>query len=281
VEFHRIYNDALRLYREINRLRSKSHPVPELARDDDWYETPFWVWQNVQPQRKHLFARQVGAGIELTDRDRFQATLSLSNDSDAENASHQLAELAAAGVRVRPRALITTMYARLVLSDLFYHGIGGAKYDQLTNLLIDRFFGLIPPNFMTLTATILLPIEREPFDEDELSRIHRQLRELCFHPEKYAIISAETKQLAETKQRWIETELPRGERRPRQMAIEQVNAALQPAVAQQRAELLKRQEYLAKVRQREGILGVRDYSFCVYPEESLVKLLLDISKNSA
>ena len=61
------------------------------------------------------------------------------------------------------------MYARLVLSDLFLHGIGGAKYDQLTDLIIARFFGLQPPGFVTLSATVLL-------FEDRTAELTRAIR---------------------------------------------------------------------------------------------------------
>ena len=44
------------------------------------------------------------------------------------------------GIRLRPRALTTTMYLRLAMGDLFLHGIGGAKYDQLTDRIIEHFF---------------------------------------------------------------------------------------------------------------------------------------------
>ena len=40
-----------------------------------------------------------------------------------------------------------------MLSDLFIHGIGGAKYDELTDQIICRFFGFEPPGFVALSAT--------------------------------------------------------------------------------------------------------------------------------
>ena len=45
----------------------------------------------------------------------------------------RLAELSSRGIKLRTRALTTTLFARLVLSDMFLHGIGGAKYDQVTD----------------------------------------------------------------------------------------------------------------------------------------------------
>ena len=61
------------------------------------------------------------------------------------------------GVKIRGRALVTTLFARMFLADLFIHGIGGAKYDQLTDQMIGRFLGCDAPEFMILTATMRLP----------------------------------------------------------------------------------------------------------------------------
>ena len=81
------------------------------------------------------------------------------------------------GIKVRPRALITTMYARLVLSDLFIRGIGGAKYDELTDLIIRRFFGIEPPAYITATATFRLPIERPSVSLNDVQQSAQRLRE--------------------------------------------------------------------------------------------------------
>src|SRR5438270_9519718 len=86
---------------------------------------------------------------------------------------------------LRPRALITTMYARLVLSDLFIHGIGGAKYDELTDLIIRRFFGIEPPAYVTATATFRLPIERPQVSLDDVRRSEQRIRGVRFRPESF------------------------------------------------------------------------------------------------
>ena len=59
------------------------------------------------------------------------------------------------------------MYARLFLADLFIHGIGGAKYDELTDELMRRFFKIEPPEFLTLTGTLLLPFPRAAATTEE------------------------------------------------------------------------------------------------------------------
>ena len=66
------------------------------------------------------------------------------------------AELAARSIRLRTRALTTTMFCRYLLGDLFIHGIGGAKYDELGDAIARRFFGIEPPGFLTLSLTAWL-----------------------------------------------------------------------------------------------------------------------------
>ena len=106
-------------------------------------------------------------------------------DGDAAGAVAQLSQLRGRGVKLRSRALITTLWARLVLGDLFLHGIGGAKYDQVTDLLVERFFGLPAPGILVLSATLHLPIARPPARTAGAAAIARQLRDLTYKPERF------------------------------------------------------------------------------------------------
>ena len=60
-------------------------------------------------------------------------------------------------LRLSPRALTLTMLLRLFVADQFVHGIGGARYDQVTDTLIARHFNLEPPRFAVTTATLYFP----------------------------------------------------------------------------------------------------------------------------
>ena len=184
------------------------------------------------------------------------------------------------GVKIRSRALITTLWARLVLGDLFLHGIGGAKYDQLTDLLIERFFGLAPPGFMVLSATLHLPIEREKTGTGPLPKqarnIAQRLRDLAYHPERCLDDGAPTffddpRALIVEKARWIAAPQTPESARTRCRAIRDINTRLQPWVADQHERLLRRQEETARALQAEAILAWREYGFCLYPEETLKK----------
>ena len=128
--FHECYNSAAEFYRQSHGIRSRAHPVPNLGRDGDWYEAPLWVYGNQSPKRQSVWVRlPSGATVmEITDREKRHRKINCSNH---ESACEAFLALASPEFKIRSRALITTMYARTVLSDLFMHGIGGGKYDQL------------------------------------------------------------------------------------------------------------------------------------------------------
>ncbi len=183
--FTAIYNDVLREYRIVNRVRSRTHPVPDLREFDGWLEAPFRVWRAGDEVRRRVFARQEGGEIRLSDGNEVFAALPLAPEKDACCAVRELQKLEAQGIRFRTRALTTTMFSRLCFADLFVHGIGGAKYDQMTDRITCRFFGLTPPDFLTMSATLLLPVPglaAHPADE---ARLLRQLRELDYNSDRH------------------------------------------------------------------------------------------------
>jgi hypothetical protein len=271
------YNRSVADYRSANRVRSAAHPVPDLAIQDDWLEAPFWIWDRDNPRRRRLFVKQRGDEIILSDRKDIEHALALQPEGDVDRAAGQLAELAAQGLRLRTRALITTLFARLCLGDLFLHGIGGAKYDLVTDLLMERFFGIKPPCFMTLTATLRLPVTSSGATPDDARRLERQVRELNYHPERFVDANTNGNATAETlireKQRWIDTPATRDNAKLRGDHIRSANAQLQPFVAASRTSLLGEREQLAEKLRVHSVLASREYAFCLYPAEELQALM--------
>ncbi|MDD4268997.1 MAG: hypothetical protein GXY25_15570 [Pirellulaceae bacterium] len=272
--FQRDYNEVVRQYRAIHRIRSAAHPVPDLAEQDGWLEAPFWVWQAGDPRRQRLFARRVGNAVLLTDRRGLEIALPLAPGGDPLRAVDALDDWAAKGVRIRSRALITTLWARLALGDLFVHGIGGAKYDQVADALIWRFFRVAPPGFFIVSGTLHLPVHR-PADRGQVSRrIRQELRRLEFQPERYLdqvhpAVPADARRLAEEKRAWVFREVAGESRRQRFLAIRGLNRELRRWVAP-RAACLRRELDIAEQSARaSAILTSRDYGFCLYPAATL------------
>ena len=279
------HNDALAEYRRIHRLRNRAQPVPDLAESDGWLEAPFWMWSADDPRRQPVFARQQGDELLLTDRQQRTVALALSADRDAASAAEQLADLAARGIKLRTRALATTLFARLCLGDLFLHGIGGAKYDQITDAIAPRFFGFALPEFATVSATLRLPIAHERVDAAQHRTLRRRLRDLEFHPENYVLadgsVPAEkvshVTELVARKRRWLESPQTRQNARQRHFEIVEASQALQPYVAQLRTQLERQLDEAESRLRATAILESREVAFCLFPREHLEKLLLDAS----
>ncbi len=131
--FQAAHNEELARYRARYGIRSKHHPVPALGRRDDWLEAPFWIWRAEEPRRRPLLVRQQSQSMQLRidGEEEVLLDLPLGPDREACCAVDRLLTLPDRKLRLRTRALTTTMFARLLLGDLFLHGIGGAKYDEL------------------------------------------------------------------------------------------------------------------------------------------------------
>ena len=183
---HAVYNEVVAEYRHVNRVRNRQRPVPDLSirADGDWLEFPFWVWQPGDSQRGRLFVRATPNEIQLANGETVIATLLLSMSGAAESAVAQLRALSSRGWKLRPRALTTTLFARVFLADAFLHGIGGAKYDEMTDRLIARLFGVAPPSYLTVTATHRLPLGGWNITPSDVAALNHRLWDFDHNPER-------------------------------------------------------------------------------------------------
>jgi hypothetical protein len=284
------YNSSLAEFRMANRVRSRSHPVPALERDGEWMEAPFWLWTKDHPVRRRLFVRCQANSLELTDQADVRLVLDANSQSRLDTAIDQLAAAESRGIKLRPRALITTMYARLVLSDLFIHGIGGAKYDELTDLIIRRFFGIEPPAYVTATATFRLPIDRPDVSFEEVRASVQRIRDLRYRPESFlrepllnneAHLAPKLSALAAEKRAFLDQH---DLRRCSQQVFDQLDALnramhdlLKPVEENLRAQ---HADIIAQAKQAQ-LLSSREFSFVLFPSENLPARLLALSGASS
>lgn len=268
------YNAALKEYRVAHRLRSAAQPLPDLAVEESWAESPLWVWFENEPTRSALWVKREGDRLLLGNRRGWQAE----GPVDPDGVVAWFEELRAAGVKIRSRALTTTLYGRLVLSDLFLHGIGGAKYDQVTDRICQQLFGVTPPRHATLTATLRLPIEHTARTVTDRRRLLKHLRDLRYHPEHHLPADAPdpAKQLASSKREWIAR--TGADPAERHAAITSANQSLYEALSAE-AESTKREvETLDAGLRNAAILDSREHSFCLFPADNLRERLQRLSR---
>ena len=276
IKFRDTYNQVLAEYRTVNRIRSTSHPVPALEQTDDWTEVPFWVSSNQAPQRQRLFIRTQAETFELSDRKQFRQTLPKANFIA------EFKQLSALGIAIRPRAISTTTFCRLLMSDIFIHGVGGSKYDQLTDAISQRFFGYCLPEFLTVSATFRLPTQIPRLAKADITKLETRRREYNFHPERFLANESLTPQaveLIEQKRQWINLSNVRSLEKHRDITrINQaLRAMLKPTDKQLKAEI----DSLNAQLKSSDIANSREYSFCLFGENLVDDLKQLVQANFA
>lgn len=278
-EFHIAHQRALDGYRQRNHIRSSAHPVPDLKRFGTWWETPFWTWRSDQPYRRPLFAEFVAHGIRLSDR------LDWQHEIQGQHWSSAIDDLQQSGVAIRPRAITTTLFSRMVLCDLFIHGIGGAKYDEITDQLFMDFWQVPPPQFMTLTATVMLPLGIERITPRQLDSIDTAIRSTRFHAEQFGQqIEASTQQrfdqLCAQKQRCL-TEIPdRFQRRNWHRELSAINRQLSELIEPVRERLLKQRDQLSMRLPESRLAHWREFGFPLHGAELPEQLKMSVQSRT-
>ena len=221
-QLHEAYNATLTDYRRTHRQRGRARPMPDLVMridnpsDGPWFEVPWWIWSQDDPRRRRVFANTSTSGmLVLSDMETLRVELPISPETSPSKWVDALSRMEEHALRLRPRAIITTLVARLLVADVFVHGIGGAVYDQLTDDLVRRLTGCDPPRYAVVSGTLRLPVDAifgEIAASDpgaELARVHHALRDLEFHPERHLVPTAaqpeHVRELIAQKARWIET----------------------------------------------------------------------------
>jgi hypothetical protein len=254
--------------------------VAALADLGEWREAPFWIWREDEPRRRPLLARQRAGEIDLRigGENEVLLELPLSPDRTACCAVERLRELSARSIRLRTRALTTTVFSRFLLGDLFIHGIGGAKYDELGDEISRRFFGIEPPGFLTVSMTLWLGLAGQRSRRGGVSELDRQLRDLRHNPDRHLTepVTEETRSIIERKRKAIAGPVTsRASRALRCQTIRWCNESLQPLVAERREDL-ERTKAAAKQEARSlRVARNREFSFVLHPEERLRGVLIE------
>jgi hypothetical protein len=258
------YNSALADYRRRTGTRSPMRPMPDLRMGADEIEVPFWVDDLSTLRRERAGVRRVGGEWALAIGGE---AVALGCDRVGEDAAEGLRELLAARhARLSPRALTLTMFIRAMLCDQFVHGIGGARYDQVTDVLMRDILGLEPPAFAVATATLFFP------DATGRERVCLPCLEREGHRLRHGALGA-------AKREWLDqiARLSRGDPGRREL-FAKMHAEMNSAAARS-PELLRWQDRMTAGRQTahlEEELFSRDLFYLVQPVERLELLIQQV-----
>lgn len=291
VAFQKTVHECREEYRDAHKIRSQTHPVPPLTRDGEWLECPFWVYSNQQKMRRPLYSRPGEQCVELSDRNGW--LIQITDIADPLSVERQFARLIESGLRIRPRALMTSMFARLFLSDLFLHGIGGAKYDQLTDMIIRRWVGWQPPAFCVATATVqydfsnchsdtefVRTLRQAASPEQRGSEIRFLLHQMQYHPETYLTESLDSDVcLALARKSELLANIPsRGEKQEWHREISQLNVDLASRLSDRRMALLEELRFVSQRQRQWGMGKSREYSIATFATDQLIRQLKGLTR---
>jgi hypothetical protein len=275
------YNAAQADFRRRHRIRGEQRPVPALHLSPEKIETPLWAVRDTG--RFRLFVRPEGGELVLlADKQAFARltpeTIELSLTEEG------TWPFAGDGWRVRPRALLVSGFARLCLADLFIHGLGGARYDEITDAFLGALLNTQPAPLICVSATAWLPLG-EPVDAAlaepaDGARLERDLR---FNPERYvaAINAMQRKEKRALLQRsqWLAANEPHDHaaRRAAFDAIRAWNDRVLEQFPSERQAVLARARDLARREREQAVSRDREYFFALHPRSTMVELAARIA----
>lgn len=264
--FRQLYNASLDEYRRLHRLRSAANPFPNLDEADGYEEAPFWILRG--GRRVSLFVHRDGDRLKL--RTSADALLDLPVGPAGVDA------LRASGVRIRPKALTLTMFARLCLGDLFIHGVGGGRYDRATDVVIGEVFGCAPPPYVVATATLMLPLAGTGAVVEDGRALERRLMELQHNPER-SLASPSEAQRRLIDQKWsliraVEQMRPGPERRAATHRIREINTQLAQGLTDEIHRLQAKRATLGRSSAAVAAATYRGYPFFLFDPACLSAL---------
>jgi hypothetical protein len=259
--FAAVYNRVLGEFRRENLIRNAGRPWPDLKQDGGKVEAPFWVDSLGNGERMRGNVEQSGGKWALRHGggDLFEFDAACDGWEGAKRLERFLNEHL---LRLSPRALTLTMFIRLMLTDQFVHGIGGGRYDRITDRVIEGFFGVEAPAFSVTTATLYFPTAagRERIDLAAMEVQGRRIRHGWGDPAKREMAA---KIVA----------LPRGSRERRDLFYD-MHAKLENALSA--GEYRAWEERIKAARsagQSQRELFDRELFFAIQPTERLQMLI--------
>lgn len=258
------HNAELAEYREISKTRSRVQPFPDLAVGESEVELPLWAI--CAGKRYAASVVDVGVGFELWANGQLLASL----PRDAAEAASLLGE---GEFTLVPRALALMLFARMFLADLFIHGVGGGRYDRVTDGVARRYYRADPAPFVVASMTMYLPLGAHVVSEEEIADIRQRLNRLEHNPDAMlgeVEFDAEEERvraraLASEKQKLVAEIAGDGaDKKALGQRIRDVNAELAGILAPLAAQLRDELTQLEGQRLTADVLTDRTYPFCFW-----------------
>jgi hypothetical protein len=264
------YNGELDEYRAVTKTRSTAQPFPNLETKDGRVELPLWSLAERHRATVWVEPGADGGFVLLAD-----GVPVVSAPAEPEAA---IRALLSAGCALAPKALSLTLFCRVFVADLFIHGVGGARYDRVTDGVIRRFYGVEPPAFAVASLTMYLPLGVHLVTEEELAEATERVNRFEHNPDSLLDqvdfdaagerVAAVT--LGEEKAALVTAiAAPDADRKVLGARIRAINGELRNLLAPYGEELRSVLERLKAEQSVAEVLTDRTYPFCFWSAEEV------------
>ncbi len=292
-KFAASYNRALATYRLENNVKGHARPIPDLVISDDQCEVALWA-HTANTARRRLFASADADRVRLFADETEIASLPVTSlrNHKCSACKELAANLQQSGWELRPRALTLTLWARLLLADIFVHGIGGAKYDRITDNIMRDYYEIDAPAMACVSATLHLPLpvhqaeSADPHQESlhpqaSLHQLHRESRDWQHNPQltldglPAAQDQLAARQTLVMKSQELRARSPKNRRSRRQVFdnLRQIKAQLQQYQPNRQAAIDARIAQMRQTTLENEIAKGREYFFGLFDDQTLHQLL--------
>ncbi len=257
------YNGELAAFRARTGTRSLAQPFPDLRVEGDLLELPLW---DLSDRGRRTVWTRAGEHPALVVEGAGEVAL----PSDCADAP---AAVLGGHMLLAPKALVLTMFQRMFVSDLFIHGVGGGRYDQVTDGVIRRFYGVEPLPYVVASMTMYLPLGAHVVTDEEIDSATQRLNRLRQNPdqmlgeldfdddseyERAMGLSARKARLVS------EIAAPGADKKTLGATIRQVNVEIAGLLGTLEQEMRDDLDRLLQMREASEILTDRTYPFCLW-----------------
>jgi hypothetical protein len=288
------YNRALDHFRNVNKIRSTSQPMPnlkKLGRHGLITESPLWIFTANQA-RKPLFVRQEDKYLIIANEQTELYKLPIDSLTDPQTGPQRLlSSLNQHNLQIQPRALTLTTFARLFLADYFIHGIGGTIYDQVTDLFIRAFYQIAPPAFACTSATLFLPLgefNQPNRTKEQITKLKQQQRDQNFNPQRYlpahktdhtlTTLLEQRNHAIQTSEQLRDSHASAELRRQNFCQIHHLNQQIKKYIPTSEPPFSEKLSQLEKQLQQSQIAHNREFPFALFSPEQLTLLTKQLVK---
>lgn len=271
--FAEAVNASLIAHRALNGIRSAAQPFANLSEEGGALEVPFWVLS--EGMRETLHVQRDAGGLQL--RTATDDIVRLPEDPVA-----AVEALLASGVTIAPKAVTLTLFTRSFVADLFIHGIGGARYDEVTDAVCRAYFEVEPVPYVVATMTMLLPAATgvQPVDDD-ISALKERLNRLAHNPDQVlgaADLDDATRGsvmllVAEKTELVARIARPDEDKKTVGAAIRELNARIAEVLDPLREQWESELAGLETRRAEASVLRARDYPFFLWTPQDIDRVL--------